>query len=335
MILECNFCDYSNKNTFKFIEHLDDHIKYKNQCSLKYDVNKMKKEKGSCENCCKIFSNYYNYKIHKKKCESPKSIILTNLDKISTESDLEEILQVLGKKLKSKKLNTQFVEVSDIRDNYMITGNNNKINNNNNNNIQINLNNIKCENLDILHSKSDFKFRQDLLETLGTFDETEIKCMRKFKSESIKNTFLTLFEKLYFNEEYPENHNLYINNKQYCKNFHIFVDDKWSRIGDLDTIKDIILRLKEIFTDWITQTVNEQISQEEDVETIKDLQEYLDILKTDLNHFIGSLRDKKITFKSAKKLLKDFFDIAYKNRNTVKKTYDITKSTNLLKIIRK
>jgi len=328
--MKCDLCEFQAKGKFEFIEHLDAHQKIE-QLSIRNELSRVKKEPGSCRYCNRMISNFYNYKIHRKKCLSPEELIFLNLSKITDEEVLTKFISECRQKLKNQSVGvTQHNSISGGQNSIIeniISGDNNV---NNVNHISINLNNIKDENLNILRSSENSKFQQKLLNTLGTFDNNEVKSLRKFNKEAIKNTFLTLFEELYFNDKYPENHNLYVNHQTYYKNFHIYVDDKWSRTGDLNTIKDIIVRLKEIFQEWITKTIEDIVKNDPSGE--KDHLEYLKILCEDLDIFIGGLKEEEVTFMSAKKLIKEFFDIAYKNRLTVKKTFDSTRQEPIKKL---
>lgn len=328
MNLICGLCEFTAKGKFEFIEHLDAHQKIE-QISIRNELSKIKKESGSCRYCNKIISNFYNYQTHRKKCLSPEELIFLNLSKITNKEIFSKIISECRQKLNQNVGVTQHNSISGGQNSIIenvISGDNNI---NNVNHISINLNNIRDENLQILESGNP-RFQQKLLDTLGTYDKNEVRSLRKFNKEAIKNTFLTLFEELYFNDKYPENHNLYVNHKTYYKNFHVYVDDKWSRTGDLNTIKDIIVRLKEIFQEWITKTIEDIIKDDPSEET--DHLEYLRVLCEDLDIFIGGLKEEEVPFMSAKKLIKEFFDIAYKNRLTVKKTFDITRQEPIKKL---
>jgi len=327
MVHKCILCDgFTTNNLFLFVEHLENHENIDN-ISCKQELNDLKKRKDKCNICDINISNYYNYKKHRtKSCLRPK--IIGQLEKLN---DSDELMLIL-KEIKSK-IRRNDDEISSINNN-----NNNVVYNNvqygqNNNMISI-VNNLHQENLDVLKlSKNEHQeFQQLLLKTLGTHDGNEVKALRKFQSEAIKNTFIMLFEEIYFNTEFPENHNIYINSKTYYRPFHVYVNNRWSKEGDLDTIRDVIIRLKDIFSEWITEVVDYQIYQETDQEQIKQFKEYLMILQEDLNIFVRQFKQNKVSFQNAKKLIKEFFDIAYRKKNIVEETFNKTKSKPLRRL---
>lgn len=325
MKYNCELCnDYITDNIYSYIGHIDQHIKENNKLSIKSDINTLKKTPGSCDVCQKEMSNYYIYQRHlQTSCVYSKL-----LETISTISDKSKLAMIMDKcESQIGKYNQSIISgnIQNCDNVNIITGNNNEINNNKNN-ITINLNNLKNENLDMIDSG---EFAQKLLNTLGTFNESPVKILRKFEFEAIKNTFTYLFEEIYFNEKFPQNHNIYINSQVYYRPFHIYVDDRWCREGNLETIKDIIVRLKEIFMEWITDVITNNCKETDDLNEIKELQEYLEILKEDLNIFVQNIDNDK-QLRSAKKLVKHFFDIAYNNRGVVENTFKETKKTSSL-----
>jgi hypothetical protein len=212
----------------------------------------------------------------------------------------------------------------------LIMGNNNNTNIQNNN-ISINMNNLREENLDMIASK-DFENR--VMKKLGSFSEQQVRCIRAFDRNRIKETFIMFFEEIYFNDEYPENHNIFVNSKVYNREFHVFVEEKWKKIGNLSTIKDVVLRLIDIFLEWMVDNLNSFIDTAEDQKTVDYYTEYWKILNEDIKSFKIGVNDNKIypktnDFKSAKTILREFFDIAYNNRKIVEKTFQDTKGMNV------
>lgn len=342
MTHQCNLCNvFSSNNIFSFISHLDNHMRENGLLSIKEDLNKMKQTSGNCDVCNKSMSNYYNYQRHQvSSCVYSKfteSIVnISNPDKLtSIIKQCNKQLESLRKKQDNYINNGVYADITN-KGNYVngnnngsiISGNNNRINNNN---ISISLNNLNEENLDILNKNEHKDFQRSLIKTLGNFENTSldnsnIQIAQKFDTESIKNLFVMLFEEIYFNEKYPENHNIYVNSKISYRPFHVYVNDRWSKEGNLDTIKDIIIRLKDIFLDWITELIHNKTEENpEDIEVRDYYNRYLNILSEDLIVFVGRLKEKELTLKSTKKLVKHFFDVAYKNRAIVESTF---KNTN-------
>jgi hypothetical protein len=216
---------------------------------------------------------------------------------------------------------------NNINSNNNIQGNNNNINN-----ISISLNNFGTndENLDMLYDESQesLEFGQKLLDTLGNFnDGNGINSLRKFERDAVKETFLMLFEEIYFNEKYPENHNIFVNDKSFYRKFHIFLNDRWSKIGNVNTLKEIIIRLKDIFLEWVRKNYYEpNINNPDYPETSRQwLEDYYQILKDDLNLLSQSMENRKITLKNTKTMLREFLEVAYKNRKVVEITFRQTK----------
>jgi len=312
--------------------------------SIKEDLNKMKQVSGKCDVCDKSMSNYYNYQRHQTtSCIYSK--FTNSIVNISNPDKLASIIEKCNMQLESLRKQDNYINNgihADISNNgnfvngnnngSIISGNNNRINNNN---ISISLNNLNEENLDILNKHEHKEFQRSLIRTLGDFENTSldnsnIQIAQKFDTESIKNLFVMLFEEIYFNEKYPENHNIYVNSKVSYRPFHVYVNDRWSKEGNLDTIKDIIIRLKDIFLDWITELIHNKTEENpEDIEVRDYYNKYLSILSEDLIIFVSRLKEKELTLRSTKKLVKHFFDVAYKNRAIVESTFKDTNKSML------
>jgi hypothetical protein len=340
--------DFKTNNTYEYVDHMLSHPKL-DDLSLKTDLNEMKKKTGICKYCNKNIKEYYSYQKHiKTGCIRKKTLdYLDNLDtkeeihefmnilatKFNTSQEIDEIISILTKK---RKLIEHHNPDKSTTYNTAISGAVNLVNstvsgsvNNNNNNISnnISLNNLRKENLDMLNEYKNVKFQNNLFDSLGEFKESRVDAFVEFDREKIKNAMVMLFEEVYFNKEYPENHNIYVTSKAYDRPFHVYINDVWEKTGDLKTIADIIIRVKQIFKEWIKQNLKNTIDEfikEGNQEEANYYKKYLNVLFEDLERLCECIAKKMFNVTSVREITKLFHDTAYKHRRTVEPTFKDT-----------
>lgn len=328
----CVVCKkFKTDNTFEYIDHISNHDEL-DKLDLTNDLNKMKKQKECCNYCRKEISDYYNFQKHKNTCVWNK--FLSFIDEIQK----TEIIDEISKKCSERKKEISICSMRDIKNNSIegdqnqiqaVAGIQNQVNNNNNKNqIVIHMNNFGKENLQMLDPNINANIKDELLKTLGSYPRNhKIHAMRRFSNDNIKKTFIKVFEEVYFNNKYPENHNIYVSTKVHERPFHIFLNDRWENTGDTSSMIDVILRIKKIFEEWIIEIFNEVNSEcidNEDYDQYDLNIEFVETLTNDLDLFTQCLAQKQYNISSVKDMTKLFRDIAYKNRRVVEPTYKQT-----------
>ena len=327
----CSLCKdlEPTTNPYEYIDHMYTH-KQLDDLSLKTDLNEMKKKEGSCKYCNKKIKEYYSYQKHiRSGCKRQKT--LEYLDKLDSTQEIKEFIGLLTKKLQTVENNNH--EKPNTY-NTTVNGNMNLINsaiggNVNNNNISnnISLNNLREENLEMLNEDKNINFQNNLFESIGQFKESRVNAMVEFDREKIKNAMVMLFEEVYFNEEYPENHNIYITSRAYDRPFHVYVNDIWEKTGDLKTIADIIIRVKQIFKQWIKRNMKISIDEficEGNEDEANYFKKYMKVLFEDLERLCECIAKKMFNVTSVKEMTKLFHDTAYKHRKIVEPTFKET-----------
>lgn len=257
---KCIRCGYSTTYLNKF----KNHVERKNRClpmlqdisyedlktSLIEQCNRLKEYK--CDLCGKCFNKPQGKYQHKQYCKGTPNMFL------SFEKQIQELKHELSK-VKSENLALKST-INNIEKKSV----NNTITNNTVNNITINvkLNNFGSENMAAIpHSL-----------IRSCFINLEYRC---------------LFENLYLDPEYPENHNIrLISYKK--QQLEIYKNDTWKLISVCEGLREVISRLSNIF---------ETFNRKHNDEVLKDMDEQeLDILLRDLDE-ISRFSNKSKTIK--------------------------------------
>ena len=239
-MLSCKRCGYSTNIKCDFANHLY----RKTQCEAKLSSIEViilhaeffepgKKDKSyKCDFCFKGLSSRSSKSQHKKICKV----------KIFQEQNQSSMIEKLGEK--QKQLEAQLEEVKKS------TNHNNTTNNNNNNTIN-NINNIKLnifgkENLNFLIDEP--KFRQFMMRCLTNTD----------------TGYIQLMDKIYFNENHPENMNIKKTNSKddYIKCFNGTSWDIMYSNSALEIVMDRISSAFYVFFDWIEENEEERVKQD-------------------------------------------------------------------------
>lgn len=110
---------------------------------------------------------------------------------------------------------------------------------NNVNNITNNNNNINTDNR---IDNSDNSMNINIIVNLTPYNDPNMEGMKKYLEEAIRKTFLsvpTIIERVHFNTEYPENHNICIKNKR-TTDAKVFDGEKWKTIDKNELMDEII-----------------------------------------------------------------------------------------------
>ena len=115
--------------------------------------------------------------------------------------------------------------------------------------------NIGEENLyEILRDDSSYIIKA--IKTLGNgYNQRQIgsKIWIDHRPEDILEVIVDGFERVYCNVDYPMNHNIYVQNKNYRKGFFIHIDNKWIKTNKLDIIIETLIRIKNALIEILTR----------------------------------------------------------------------------------
>ena len=184
-------------------------------------------DKNQCEKCEKILSNNRNYNNHIKVCKGK----INKLECIKC----KEIFTLPQAKYRHQK-SCKFKTSSElILENVNI---NNQIINNNTNQIINNNTNNQIINNQIINNNTN----QIIIEIRNFGDENKEYITNAFLLDCYKNGYyglIEMIEKIYFNKEHPENHNVRIGSFK-NKYFEIHNDNNWIPQGINETLNRMI-----------------------------------------------------------------------------------------------
>ncbi len=203
MSYNCNICNKS----FASKDSIKQHQNRKN-IHNKYQDN-IKSYKCNCGN---VYLHRQSLLTHKKKCNYINTE--TELTKPLEHTDKDTVIQLLIKE--KEELQKQFEkEKEELQKQVETEKLRNAIETQNNLIIQINA--FGCENLEYIT------------------DKFKINCLNK-----IYNSIPEMVAKIYFNTEYPENHNIKITNKKLPQASIMTKDNKWKTVDKKTTISSIV-----------------------------------------------------------------------------------------------
>ncbi len=262
----CDTLENIIKNYDIKIKDLDDNISNKTNVSIEQEFK--------CLFCDKEFSNRANTKKHiSVACTIKKELI-------NEKNNLE---QEKNKIMDQQKIKEKDEEIKKLRDamekmimkqstqNINITNNNKIINNN----LIVNINSFGKEDLSHITLNDYKKF-------LGGFF----------------TGFIKFIEKVHFDENKPENHNINITNIK-SKHLHIYEDDKW-------TLKDKV----DVIDKFINKKYNNLVDKCEELEEQNQLS---DKIINDFTQFIHNYKDEEAQRNTKNKIT----TLIYNNRNKI------------------
>lgn len=324
MALSCKFCHKHMKEPYYYRTHLCIHLKenkYDNT-EVKNEMNSIATSKFNCPRCDKKFASEYTLARHQQNTCNKKT---NNLAKIKSlydkldENDKSELLRMIqtnnvtsddySSKPQRKSTNdtrSQNVSNSTVENLQM---NQDMRDMSTNYTININIKPVGEENIETL--KEHLADCQDILYKIAQQDAKDREHLQGLATE--------LFKKLHFDPENPENHNIYITDKRPSVPFMVFNEDKWERSGNLETLEQEFLRIKDIIKDNVQGGPR----------YVKKAQEMIDYVREQSN-----LRGTRINVPGSnmqmdKFVSREFHNIAYNNKDVVKPTFDKTKKLRL------
>ena len=209
--LYCEACHYHFKNELCFTRHLNTN-RHKQRST----------ESGQTHSCVcgKIYSYHQSLYTHRKKCEIHKNHKKKASEKSEYKTQIENLQQEKEEmKRQIEELLDKFSQLSQGQGTVNTTNNTN--NNTNNietqNNIHIHINAFGKENMDYITN-----------EFMG-------ECVKK-----IYNSVPSLIQKIHFDPDHPENHNVKITNKKLPHASVMSEDQQWKLVNKQEAIEDMI-----------------------------------------------------------------------------------------------
>lgn len=233
MVYKCKLCYKEYKSLSGYNYHLSNYhlTNYQNEDErdlILDERSNVVKQKFVCEYCNSVFSRPYNLTRHlKNSCKKNKKRKTLDLIKKMSDEDKQLILQSLTQ-TSGITTTTNFSNYNNINEN---SHNTNMVN------ISLNMVNVGNENLEML--EDDLDFAQELYDLLvDCLDKKEIgsKIIHTLGTEGLNKALLKIHKKVHCNENYPENHNIYVSNKKTQSPFRMFKDNRWmlSRFDNLN-----------------------------------------------------------------------------------------------------
>ena len=178
--------------------------------------------------CGRSYSHNQSLYVHRKKCEQykhSKPVVTTAVSSVSS-FQTDDIHDMVNERMKSyeKELGELRAQVAFLLDKNMLmqptntNSNNTNSNNETNNNITININAFGSENTDHIDDKA-------ILSCIG----------RVYKS------IPSLLEKIHFDPDHPENHNIKITNKKLPYASVMGDNQKWKTVDRKDAIESMVI----------------------------------------------------------------------------------------------
>lgn len=209
--VHCNTCNFDFKNNQCYKKHLNTNRHIERSTNANIVV-------FTCI-CKKSYSYQQSLRLHQKTCELYKTS-----DKESAPSKNNNIMSSQVQQLRienndlRKELNELKAQVAFLLDKNMSQNTNCNNQTNNNNNITININAFGKENTEHIDDKA-------ILSCIG----------RVYKS------IPALLEKIHFDPEHPENHNIKITNKKLPYASVMGDNNKWKTVDRKDAIESMVL----------------------------------------------------------------------------------------------
>ena len=176
----------------------------------------------SCE-CGRAYSHHQSLYVHRKKCElhqHKKPVTTTTVPAVPVSSDAVwlERFKTYEKEVCELRAQVAFLLDKNMQTSSQNTNCNNTNNQTNNNNITININAFGRENTEHIDDKA-------ILSCIG----------RVYKS------IPALLEKIHFDPEHPENHNIKITNKKLPYASVMGDNNKWKTVDRKDAIESMVI----------------------------------------------------------------------------------------------
>jgi hypothetical protein len=222
----CSVCNYKSHQRESVIRHFN----RKKSCGSGTKEIIEIRDSIKCDNCSKTFVS--------------RKTLIRHMNYYCTEHNVAKKIEELETKIKDlereKDANTNNIESSMNIGNNNISNSHNTVNNNTVNNISHTVNNITVNNVIVLNNYED----TDLSKL------TDKVMYSLIKNSEANQLIIKLFEKLHFNKDIPENHNIYISNirNKYIK---VFRNGRWELMNRETEIDNIIVDKENNVSDWV------------------------------------------------------------------------------------
>ncbi|MEX0598786.1 MAG: hypothetical protein WD512_20045 [Candidatus Paceibacterota bacterium] len=332
---DCEICSETFDNMFVYLDHLskymEDNLSDKDKSYVKKSMMNMKRNSAKCPICDSKIGSYYYYLQHKEsKCKfNPVKIknILANYNKTELD-DIAKFIANLQTQSTTKTIVTGSSKIGqapapgpvDLSKNVTKLKVKDDLINDEKPVVisKIIMNNLRDPNMNMLSADNVDESIVDIYEDLMEQDHYD------YSVNNIEKVLLSFYKTIYFNEEYPENHIIYVPDEGTIWTF----ENEWINNSNLSVkLSEIVEDVKVATKKWIREVVKYRIkeyNENSNSNQIMDKFERLKILDNEIDHFPN---DDHV-------ILDNFFDIAYSFNSMVKTTYNITSQQKKPKIIR-
>ena len=336
-MIDCKFCNKKLTEQRYYLTHLETHKEDNELLDKIYkETERIKGNKYKpfeCSKCSKSFATSKYLRNHMAKfCKGIDEEKILELVKGSDDIKYMKKLQTLvNEKVQKLEANIINGDVNGQNNNVQF---NDQSHNNRNNNInikndyKIEINNFgeQRENIQYLAEHENFERLIPHMEKILDYVNDEIENDKKptrFNSairmkiltgitHGIRDLCIELYKLIHCHEDHPENHNIYITNLKKEILFFIYVNNRWERSGNMNTLKN---EIENVFTALIN-SLDHYITMAEadggDVEDFKEIKRrVIDLYNQNNKQFNENLK-------------KSFYDVTYQNKEIIGDTYQNT-----------
>lgn len=128
---------------------------------------------------------------------------------------------------------------------------------------------------------------------LTAYNSPNLNDIEKHLKESVKKLFLavpTLVEKIHFNEERPENHNLVIKNAR-TKIAKVFNGKKWTSIDEEELLNELVDTYESLLTEYANETGSKYSEKMNKIKTRDSEEKVYDDMKVEVKKVLYENRD--------------------------------------------
>jgi hypothetical protein len=346
---KCEICKLIFDNIFLYIDHLSEYIKNdnisdKDKDYVRKSTMNIKRISDKCPICNINIGSYYYYLRHKiTRCKKPNIL----LDKIKSDlvkcnkTELDDITKFIANLTPSNTNQTQNTTTTIVTESPKIEPlpqpppppsvdlsknvTNLKVKDdpiNEEETVVISkkviIHNLRDPNVGMLSAENVDYSIVDIYEDLMENDRYD------YSVTNLEKVLLSFYKTIYFNEEYPENHSIYVPNEGNIWTY----ENEWVNSGNLWVkLSEIVEDVKVATKEWMREVVKYRVKEHHEglnTNQIKSKFERLQKLDHEIDYFPND--DQGI--------LNKFYDIAYSFNSMVEKTYKTTSKPKIIRIPR-